>query len=67
MFERSEWLSESQIARYFSRLSALNKSGRLPRDASRTAVHTDSDAYESFSAEADQERIRMQIRRELDL
>ena len=67
MFEKSEWLSESQIARYFSRLSALNKSGRLPRDASGTAVHTDSDAYESFTAEADQERIRMQIRRDLDL
>ena len=31
MFAKTDWLTEQQIARYFSRLTALNKSGHLQR------------------------------------
>ena len=31
MFAKTHWLTEQQIARYFSRLTALNKSGHLQR------------------------------------
>ena len=31
VFAKTDWLIEQQIARYFSRLSALNKSGQLHR------------------------------------
>ena len=34
LFSKEEWLSTRQVARYFSRLSALNKSGALKRNVS---------------------------------
>ena len=34
LFSKEQWLSTHQVARYFSRLSALNKSGVLKRNVS---------------------------------
>ena len=43
MFTKIDWLTEQQIARYFSRLSALNKSGQLPRTSS-VSMNEDEEA-----------------------
>jgi len=43
MFIKIDWLTEQQIARYFSRLSALIKSGRLLRTCS-VSMNEDEEA-----------------------
>ena len=65
MFTKIDWLTEQQIARYFSRLSARNKSGRLPRTGS-VSMNEEADA-DHLAAEAETVRRRQQIRRELEL
>ena len=42
-FQKKEGLTTLQISRYFSRLSTLNKSGRLIRDTDATSPSTDDD------------------------
>jgi len=65
LFSKAEWLTSDQIARYFSRLSALNKGGRLLRTT--TVQPKDDDDDDDFIAEAKGIRTRQQIRRELEL
>ena len=67
LFAKTEWLSAEQITRYFSRLSALNKSGRLQRDTAVVAPTAEEEEDEPYIAEAHTIRTRRQIRRELEL
>ena len=67
MFTKIDWLTEQQIARYFSRLSALNKSGRLPRTSSVSMNEDEEADADDLADEAETVRRRTQIRRELEL
>ena len=70
-FQKKEWLTTLQISRYFSRLSTLNKSGRLIGDTDATSPNADDDEDEDeddvLTIEAPVIRTRQQIRRELEL
>ena len=66
-FQKKEWLTTLQISRYFSRLSTLNKSGRLIRDTDATSPNDDEDEDDVLTTEATAIRTRQQIRRELEL
>ena len=66
MFTKIDWLTEQQIARYFSRLSALNKSGQLPR-ASSVGMNEEEEAdADDLAVEAETVPRRQQIRRKLE-
>lgn len=65
--QKEEWLTTAQISRYFSRLSTLNKSGRLLRDTAPAPPHSDDDEDDISTEEAPVIRTRQQIRHELDL
>ena len=68
MFGKTDWLTEQQITQYFSRLSALNKSGQLQRKEIASQVSDEEgDDVDDFVAEADMVRTRRQIRRDLEL
>ena len=68
-FQKKEWLTTAQISRYFSRLSTLNKSGRLLRGTAAAPPYADDDEDEDdiSTTEATAIRTRQQIRRELEL
>ena len=61
---KEEWLSTHQVVRYFSGLSALNKSGVLKRNVSASQEEEEDLGYIS---EVDTMETRFQIRRELEL
>ena len=64
LFTKEEWLSAIQVARYFSRLSALNKRGVLKRNVSASQEEEeDLDHVNEIEAM----ETRFQIRRELEL
>jgi len=67
MFTKFDWLTEQQIARYFSRHSALNKSGQLQRTSSVSMNEDEEADADDLAAEAETVRRREQIRRELEL
>ena len=64
LFSKEEWLSTHQVARYFSRLSALNKSGVLKRNVNASQKEEEDLDYIS---EVEAMETRFQIRRELEL
>ena len=64
LFAKEEWLSTLQVARYFSRLSALNKRGILQRNVSASQEEEEDLDYVS---EIEAMETRFQIRRELEL
>ena len=71
-FQKKEWLTSLHISRYFSRLSTLNKSGRLTRDTDANEdadddADDDEDEDDVLTTEATAIRTRQQIRRELEL
>ena len=65
LFSKEEWLSSDQIARYFSRLSALNKRGLLKRDNVTTQEEEEED--QDYLTEIQEMETRFEIRRELEL
>ena len=76
VFTKDEWLTFTQISRYFIRLAALNRSGVLYRtdEARPTPTEPVPEGGESedeeedlYVAEAPIIRTRLQIRRELEL
>ena len=67
MFTKTDWLTEQQIARYFSRLSALNKAGRLQRTYSSLMNEDEEADADDLVVEAEAVRTRQQIRRDLEL
>ena len=67
MFTKTDWLTEQQIARYFSRLSALNKAGRLQRTHSSLMNEDEEADADDLVVEAEAVRTRQQIRRDLEL
>lgn len=64
LFSKEEWLSTLQVARYFSRLSALTKRGVLKQNVSSLQEEEDDPDYVS---EIEAMKKRFQIRRELEL
>jgi len=64
LFRNEEWLSTLQVARYFSRLYALNKRGVLKRNVSASQEEEENLDYVS---EKEAMETRFQIRRELEL
>ena len=64
LFSKEEWLSTLQVARYFSRLSALNKSV-LQQNVTASQEEEEDDPDYVSEIEAMEERF--QIRRELEL
>ena len=75
MFTKDEWLTFTQISRYFIRLAALNRSGALYRTDEARPTPTEpvpeggesEDEEDPYVAEAPIIRTRLQIRRELEL
>ena len=65
MFSKDEWLSTDQVSRYFSKLSSLNKSGRLELDVITQGTHDED--VEDYVAEAEEILTRKKIRRALEL
>ena len=63
MFSKEEWLSTHQVIRYFSWLSALNKSGVLKRNVNASQEEEEDLDYIS---EVEAMETRFQIRRELE-
>jgi len=64
LFRNEEWLSTLQVARYFSRLSALNKRGVLKRNVS---VSQEEEENLDYFSEKEAMETRFQTRRELEL
>ena len=64
MFAKNEWIVANQVARYFSRLSSLYRSGRLELDLASLDVTQDE---EDYVAEGEEISTRLDIRRELEL
>ena len=69
MFAKTDWLTEQQIARYFSRLTARNKSGHLQmtRAVSLNEYLETEDDDLAAETETIQTRQRIVIRRDLEL
>ena len=65
LFSKEEWLSTLQVARYFSRLSALNMRGVLKQNVSASQEEEDDDP--DYVSEIEPMEERSQIRRELEL
>ena len=65
MFAKDEWLVANQVARYFSRLSTLYRSGRLELDLASLGVTQDEE--EDYVTEGEEISTRLEIRRELEL
>ena len=65
VFSKEEWLAADQIARYFSRLSVLYRSGRQTIDQADPSYTQDEE--EDFVAEAEEMSTRLQIQRQLEL
>ena len=77
-FTKDEWLTSTQISRYFSRLAALKRSGALHRTEEARPAPTEpvpeggeseeeEEEEDPYVAEAPIIRTRLQIRRELEL
>ena len=60
-----EWLLTLRVARYFSRLSALNKRGVLKQNVTASQEEEENDPY--YVSEIEAMEKRFQIRRELEL
>ena len=69
MFAKTDWLTEQQIARYFSRLTALNKSGHLQRTRAVSLNEDLETEDDDLAAETETIQTRQQIiiRRDLEL
>ena len=65
LFSKEEWLSTLQVARYFSRLSALNKRGVLKQNV--TASQEEEEDDPDYVSDIEPMEERFQIRRELEL
>ena len=63
---KEEWLAADQIARYFSSLSVLYRSGRLAIDQADLSPSQDEEDFD-FVAEAEEISTRLEIQRQLEL
>ena len=69
MFAKTDWLTEQQIAHYFSRLTALNKSGHLQKTCAVSLNEDEETEDDDLAAETEtiQTRQRIIIRRDLEI
>ena len=65
MFANNEWIVANQVARYFSRLSSLYRSGRLELDLASLGLTQDEE--EDYVSEEEEISTWLEIRRELEL
>ena len=65
VFNKEDWLTAEQIARYFSRLSVMHRSGRLAIDQADPSPTEEEE--EDFVAEAEEIATRFRVRRQLEL
>ena len=65
MLSETDWLIEQQIARYFSRLSAVTKIGLLSRSPSVSLNEDEEADTDDLTSEVETDRTRQKIRRNL--
>ena len=65
MLSKTDWLIEQQIARYFSRLSAVTKIGLLTRSPSVSMNEDEETDADDLASEVETDRTRQKIRRDL--
>ena len=65
MLSKTDWLIEQQIARYFSRLSAVTKIGLLIRYPSVNMNKDGEAGANDLASEFETDRTRQKIRRDL--
>ena len=65
MFAKKECIVANQVARYFSRLSSLYRSGQLELDLASLGLTQDEE--EDYVTEGEEISIRLEIRRKLVL
>ena len=58
MFSKTDWLTEQQIARYFSRLSALTRTGLLRRSPSVSMTEDEEADADELALEVNTDRTR---------
>ena len=58
MFSKTDWLTEQQIARYFSRLSALTRTGLLQRSPSVSMTEDEEADADELALEVNTDRTR---------
>ena len=67
MFTKTDWLTEQQIARHFSRLAALNKSGHLQSTRAVSLKEDEETEDDDLAGETETIRTRQRMRRDLEL
>ena len=65
MLSKTDWLIQQQIARYFSRLSAVTKIGLLTRSPSVNMNEDEEANANDLASEVESNRTRQKIRRDL--
>ncbi|KAL9961857.1 hypothetical protein ACROYT_G030888 [Oculina patagonica] len=65
VFNKEDWLNAEQIARYFSRLSVLHRTGQLAIDQADPSSTEEEE--EDFVAEAEEIVTRLRVRSQLEL
>ena len=65
MLSETDWLIEQQIARYFSRLSAVTKTGLLTRSLTVNMNEDEEADADDLASEFETDRTRKKIRRNL--
>ena len=65
MLSKTDWLIEQQIARYFSRLSAVTKIGLLMRSPSVNMNEDKKADADDLASKVETDRIRQKIGRDL--
>ena len=67
MFSKTDWLTEQQIALYFSWLSVLTRTGLLQRSPAVSITEEEEVDADELALEVTTDRTRQKIRRDLEL
>ena len=67
MFSKTDWLTEQQIALYFSWLSLLTRTGLLQRSPAVSTTEEEEVDADELALEVTTDRTRQKIRRDLEL
>ena len=67
MFSKTDWLTEQQIALYFSWLSVLTRTGLLQRSPAVSTTEEEEVDADELALEVTTDRKRQKIRRDLEL
>ena len=67
MFSKTEWLIEPQIGQYFSRLSALTRTGLLQRSPAVSRTEDEESDADGLASDVENDQTRQKIRWYLEL